>query len=240
MRHLLTTLVLSRAWASDVVLTFDTTTPLRQNLSASYVSVNIDTASLGLGFDFSDPVLHALVRQLSPILLRVGGTASHGLLWTGQPGLPCGSCGALPPQRGQVCVSTDCLDQLGGFLNATGARLLLDLAPTRLEPANSSSAWNSSNSEALMAWAATRPYASRLAAWQVGNEQPTITTGTQLGLDFLRARDLARKHGLPAAIIGPSLPKKATPAPWLLEYFNTTCVETEERPGRGPCHETRP
>ena len=49
--------------------------------------------AIAKGFDFADPVLNNLVKQLAPVLLRIGGTASNGILWTNQPGMPCGCCG---------------------------------------------------------------------------------------------------------------------------------------------------
>ena len=83
---------------SPVVLDFDPSAALYE-VGPQYVSVNIDSASLAQGMDFSDAKLATLLRQLGSVQLRVGGTSSHGLVWTGAPGLPCGCCG---PKRSQI------------------------------------------------------------------------------------------------------------------------------------------
>jgi hypothetical protein len=195
--------------------------PLRTNLTPDFVSVNIDAASLAQGFDFSDPVLANLVAQLAPVKVRVGGTAAHGLVWTGAPGLPCGCCG--PPADGALYVSTDCFDALGAFVAAAGARLVFDFAPTRAAPGGAAAPWNSTDAQRLFAFAADKPYARALWGWQVGNENSdAITSGAQLGADFLAARALALARGLGGALVGPSLPKMAYPQAWLDDFVDAT------------------
>jgi heparanase 1 len=214
-------MVLAAAAAAAALLTVAwPPAPLRHNLSADFISINIDSASIAQGFDFSDPVLATLVKQLAPTKLRVGGTASHGLVWTGAPGA-CGCCG--PPARGALYLSTTCFDALGTFAAATGARLVFDFAPTRAAPGTPAAPWNASDAAALFAHAAAQPYAAALWGWQVGNEDSDdVTTGAQLGRDFLTVRALARAHGLGGALVGPSLPKQAYAPEWLADYANAT------------------
>ena len=171
------------------------------------------------GIDFSNPSLRNIVKALGPaVQLRIGGTASHGLVFTNRPSPPgcgrsvclsscCGSAargsGAPTPDGagrgvGAVFLSTTCVDSIGDFLVATGAELLFNLAPTRLDPSSNSthnpSAWNSSNSELLLAYIGRQSYARHFVALEVGHEQHTITTGRQLGEDLVREGALLKGH----------------------------------------------
>lgn len=167
--------------------------------------------------DFSNPSLRNLMRAMAPVKLRIGGTSSHGLVFTNAASPPgCGpavcasSCCGNKTSRDEVFLSTTCIDSIGDFLLATGAELLFNLAPTRLDPPSISnnSAWNSTNSELLLAHVGKQPYAHLVTGLEVGNEQPTITSATQLGMDLLLAQSLAAKHGLNVQTVGPSLPKR--------------------------------
>eukprot|EP00729_Bicosta_minor_P023300 gene23300-12467_t len=212
-------------------ITFDTAHPLRTNVSEKYLGVNIDAASMAAGMDFSNPSLRNLLKAMGPIKLRIGGTSSHGLVFTNAPSpSSCGpavcasSCCGAKTYRDEVFLSTTCIDSIGDFLLATGAELLFNLPPTRLEPPSMSnnSAWNSTNSEELLEHIGKQPYAHLVTGVEVGNEQPTITSGKQLGLDLLLAQALAKKHGLDVQTVGPSLPKRAPPPGWVDEYCDAT------------------
>lgn len=200
-------------FGGNVALFFDTNAALqRPDLTHEYLSVNIDSSSLAKGFDFADPVLGNLVRQLSPVLLRIGGTASNALVWTGaEGGLPCGSGNGTG-----VMLSAACFDTILSFLNYTGARLLFDFAPTR----SADGSWNTSSAVGLMTHVAARGAGALIGAWQLGNEDPGVTSGSQMGADFLTAKALASNLGLPDAIIGPSA--GGTPAAWMDAFCNAT------------------
>jgi len=203
------------ARAEAVAVSFDTAAPLaRAPLSREYISVNIDSSSLAKGFDFLDPVLTNLVARLAPVLLRIGGTASNGLGWSAAGALPCGS------ERGAFVVSAACFDTVLAYLTATGARLLFDFGAAR---AAGSAAWNSSAADALMAHVAARGAGALVGAWQIGNEDPGVASGAQLGADFLTLKRLAAAHGLPDAVIGPSA--GGTPAAWMADFCNATFGE---------------
>jgi len=195
-----------------VEVTFDAAKAQRTDLTSEYVSVNIDTASIAHGFDFSDPVLGNLVQQLAPVMLRIGGSAANGLQWSGQPGMPCGCCNS----HNNVVLSTDCFDTIYNFLNKTGSRLLMDFAATR----GTNGAWNPADANGLMSYVAKKGYGGVIGAWQIGNENPDITNGNQMGIDFLALQALAKSYGLPDAIIGPS--SIGTPMDWFLGFWKAT------------------
>ena len=197
-----------------VNLTFDAITPLRTDLRDDYVSANIDTASVGKGLDFSDVNLNNLVRQLGPILLRLGGTASNSLVITGSAGsLPCGS-----GKGAGLKVADTCIDQIASFLNYTGAKLLFDFQATRA-PDGSLEVSNASHFMTYIAAKGYGPIFSGFAS-QIGNENPGITNGTQMGTDFLTLQSIAQAAGISDTIIGPSA--GGTPAEWEDAYMNAT------------------
>jgi len=70
---LLSTLTVSTVY-SQTAVSFDSSTPLHTT-NSKYVCFNIDTGSIYNGFDFREPVLINLVKQLSPTVVRIGGTA---------------------------------------------------------------------------------------------------------------------------------------------------------------------
>ena len=196
-------------------ITFNTKLPIAL-VRDDYLGMNIDTASVAAGMDFSNPSLRNLVKPLAPLQIRIGGTSSHGLVFTDAPSLlDCGTsvcaseCSGNSTFRSEVLLSTTCIDSIGDFLLATGAELLFDLAPTRLDPSSNRSAWNSTNSELLLAHLGRASYASKITGIEVGNEQPTLTTATQLGKDLILAQSLARRYGLVSRAVGPSNLKRA-------------------------------
>jgi nucleoside-diphosphate kinase len=114
------------------------------------------------------------VARLAPVLLRIGGTASNGIEWSDGGVLPCGS------GRGVTAVSAACFDTVLDFLNATGARLLFDFGGAR---ATGSAAWNTSSADALMAHVAARGAGALIGGCQIGNEDPGLAPGAQLGAE---------------------------------------------------------
>lgn len=68
-------------------LSFISSQPLF-SFDSSFLSVNIDTASLDANIDLNDPVLINLIKQLGDVWLRVGGTSSNDLIY--EPNGPAG------------------------------------------------------------------------------------------------------------------------------------------------------
>jgi len=94
--------------------------------------------------------------------------------------------------------------------------MLLDFSAVR----GSNGAWNTTDAVGLMSYAAKKGYADRMGAWQIGNENPGITNGNQMGIDFLTLQNLAKSYSLPDTIIGPS--SIGTPLDWFQAYWKAT------------------
>jgi len=63
-------------------------------------------------------------------------------------------------------------------------------------------------------------YGDAMGAWQMGNENPGITNGAQMGKDFITLQNLAKSYGLPDTIIGPSA--GGTPLSWFEGFWQET------------------
>jgi hypothetical protein len=202
---LLLPLLLPRASAQRIgpavlnVTLGNTTTPLYGPHDPMWLSVNLDTASLYKRIDLRDPVLIKLTKQLSPNLLRVGGTAATTMRWSGNT-TPC-----------QYLCLRQWLDVLY-FINATDSTLLFTFNPwTRNNSYTDGSfaaPWTPGEAEPLIREAVRAGYGPmlRTARWQIGNEIGTsnYSDGYQLGLDFLTLKAMVRKYGVGDLIIGPS------------------------------------
>lgn len=112
------------AQTGTVLLDVNVTTPAVSGLLPTFLSVNIDTASIAEGVDFADPVLANLLLHVSPALLRIGGSAANGLRFTDSPGMPCG----YAPGRPGVELSTSCWDSINHLLSYANAIMLFDFS----------------------------------------------------------------------------------------------------------------
>ena len=183
---------------ATAILTVDFTFP-RTAVVDTYLSFNIDTGSLYNAFDFSDPMLSQLVANLvraAPSQIRFGGGAANDVTYTGADGAS-GNCSQGGVTR--ICVDDSLWAAVNSFANRTGARLVWDLS---INPRTDGGAWNSSNSEALIARTVAAGYT--IEAWQLGNEeggwcshwgwrvQQTVGAGSNVCVAF--AEDMI-KHG---------------------------------------------
>ena len=125
MLRLLTTLLWTyNAVSTNVLLSVNSTKAVITGLTSTFLSVNIDTASIAAGFDFGDPILANLLLQIAPVLLRIGGSAANGLRFTGSRGMPCGYAPGLPG----VELSTDCWNSINNLLAVSNTTLLFDFS----------------------------------------------------------------------------------------------------------------
>lgn len=211
-----------------VSLTFDPAAPTGLfTVWPTYLSLNIDTASLTNSMDFSDAALIALAQQVvssggpgAALQLRIGGGTADAACYTGPAG-PAGNCTFSPTCT--TCINDAYLDQIAGFQRATGVALVWDFNAIDRTPDN---AWDPSNARAMLARITSQGI--QLTGVQLGNEpelwvRRNITVnGTQLGLDVLALSALlAAAYPPPAAvpmILGPSACCDKTPG-FLSDYL---------------------
>jgi hypothetical protein len=146
-------------------------------LPVEYVSFNIDSSSLGYDFDFKDVRLRNLVKQVTApgAWLRIGGTASVGIAFTG----PNGRRNGCP---GHICINDQLWDEIADFVSYTGVRLLFDFSGNWY---NSAGNWDPTlNVTSQLAYTSQKGYGKNWA-WQMGNEGTNGHTGTQWGEFFI-------------------------------------------------------
>jgi len=161
----------------DVTLSFNGEKGLLSApLPVEYGSFNIDSSSLGHFFDFKDIRLRNLVKQISVpgAWLRIGGTASVGIAFTGANGRR-NNC------PGHICINTEYWDEIADFVAYTGVRLLFDFSGHWF---NASNDWDPTlNVTSQLAYTQAKGYGKNWA-WQMGNEGTNGHTGTQWGEYF--------------------------------------------------------
>jgi hypothetical protein len=185
--------------AQSITIAFEANTPLRKKpLPPEYVSFNIDSASLGYNFDFKDRRLTNLVKQISHpgAILRLGGTASTGVVWTGVGG-------RRSPCPGSICINAEYWDEIHAFLRATGVKLLFDFSGSKWF--NASGDWDPNlNATQQMNYTNEKGYTTGFA-WQLGNEGTSGRTATQWGQNFVNLKHaMARFPKIGQMLIGPS------------------------------------
>lgn len=202
----------------SVYVLVNTTAEASQVVLPHYLSFNVDSGSLYNLFDWRDPVLIQLVRNLAaaaPTQVRVGGGAADTVWFTG-PGGAAGNC-SVPDVDPTIntCVDAGTLASLCAFGTATGAGIVWDLNVALRRPAGG---WNSSNAAALFDWLVSAPEAAGcpVVGWQLGNEvedfykrRPVLNiSGSALAADYTVLAELLASPPyagrLPtAAIFGP-------------------------------------
>jgi len=182
----------------DVTLSFNGKEGLLSApLPIEYASFNIDSSSLGYLFDFQDVRLRNLVKQISPpgAWLRIGGTASVGVAFTGVGGRR-NSC------PGHICINAEYWDEIADFVAYTGVRLLFDFSGRWF---NSAGDWDPTiNVTSQLSYTQSKGYGKDWA-WQMGNEGTSGHTGTQWGQYFNSLKKaLAQYPGIGQTLNGAS------------------------------------
>lgn len=125
------------AAAQTLTISFVQSTPLKAVDSFSYLNYNIDTGSIYNGFDWLDPKLIAISRQLGPAILRIGGTANDYSVYIPDSTNPQGG----PARTGSVTIISDAiLDNIVYFMQETNLTLLWDF--NGLTFRNGAGPWN--------------------------------------------------------------------------------------------------
>jgi len=120
--------------------------------------------------------LRNLVKQISTpgAWLRLGGTASVGIAFTGVNGRRNGC-------PGHICINDQYWDEIADFVSYTGSRLLFDFSGNWFNAARD---WDPSlNVTSQLAYTSEKGYGKNWA-WQMGNEGTNGHTGTQWGTYF--------------------------------------------------------
>jgi len=136
-------------------LTFTTSNTLH-TFDSTFVSVNIDTASLDAHMDLTDPTLINIIKQLGSVWLRIGGTSQNTLVYS--PNGPAGD------EHGDCHINDAYWADVSKLQAATGAKFLFGLnrqvKNNKYDP--------TINATAL--WKTTAAGRYKIDAWSVGNE----------------------------------------------------------------------
>lgn len=238
-----------RAPAPLVTIVVNGTTPVAHVVSAAYLGVNIDTASLYHDVDLTNTKLAALVRQLGPTALRIGGTAADAAFY-----VPDATSAQDGPAR--IVISDVTWANVLAFGIAAGVtELLWDLNALAWRD-NATHAWDPApNATALLARTAAAARAPPMS-WSVGNEpnldgKAAVGPGT-LAADAGTLAAALAAAGLPVRVYGPSYAEfpsapiesyfKATKGKGVLTGFTAhTCVPTRGSAAlAAPCAPSRP
>lgn len=178
-------------------------------VAPTYLSTNVDSASLANNVSFTDPVFIALTRALvraAPTQLRIGGGAADSAAFTGAGG-PRGLCSGFLPHV-DVCVDAVYWDELAAFVEATGVELVWDLNAKLRRPTGE---WDSTNAAELLQHIASRG-GTGPSRFQLGNEPedwykatpPLNISGAALARDYAALRSLlAATPGVAQVVNGP-------------------------------------
>lgn len=173
----------------SVTLNFST---VANSVDARYVSANFDwhlndeeppawiNASVA-ALNLSDANLRFLAQQLSPAILRVGGSEEDDLYYE-LPGAPC-----PPPPVGNFCVTMQLWEQLADFAAATGMDIAFGLN-AMTGRTNTSTPMNMTTLEAWFAYISQLPHAPY--AFEFGNELEHAVDAGVYSADVLRVRAL--------------------------------------------------
>lgn len=199
-------------------------------IEAGWPGVNIDTASIHNGIDFTDPYLRTIASQLyeaapgAPVMLRIGGTASDHSIF-----LP-GAGPAYPTHGGGTVLTDGTLKSIDDFATAVGARVLFGIPYIT----DARGVWDASNATAIWASVTSQKLHS-FFAWSLGNEiiGGTGFNDTQYGLDYLRfrAETTAQAPDWAQAIFGPS--PAGFPGPDVIGPFMATTAAALAQDGGG-------
>jgi hypothetical protein len=180
------------AASQNLQISFNAQTPLKSGLEPSYLSVTIDTASIYSYFDFTNPILINLVKQMGPTVVRIGGTASDNSIYTGAGG----AHGQGP--NGAVAIDNAYWDEINYFQQQTGAEILWDLC----RQTNSKGAYDPSiNATALFAYTESKGY--NVYGWEVGNELTNVSP-SQYAADLQALQTALKGYKVGQIISSPS------------------------------------
>jgi hypothetical protein len=215
------------ARADDIVATVTVDpTRVQATVDERYLSFAIDTAVLvggawwdgssstsgGRGtvnatpIDFSDAKLRLLARELSPAILRVGGTEADLCYYSMDPLHPVAS----PPSGFESVLTAARWDELAGFSHDLGLDLMFTLNAGK-GTRDASGRWQPDQARSLLEHAQAQ--GQDVAVWELGNEVNAYwltqglfdaVSGERYARDYELARGLVRSLFPTSQVAGPS------------------------------------
>ena len=152
---------------------------------ASFMRRRVDGHPL---FNISDPRLHALLRELAPSILRIGGTAGDHWQFGGAPIVP-------NPAPAQFTVPPDIWDEVvTAFARRSNMQIVVGLSSFTRDKSNR---WNSTNAQGLAEYNLRR-FGGRVVGYELGNE-PGLHLHPPYGKNGVNASD--RAQALPLLLL---------------------------------------
>lgn len=184
---------------TTVELSIGLKTPVKSNVSSTWLSANFDAASLFHALDFTDPYLRTIVKQLGATHLRIGGTAQNSLYYI--PHGPFANDG-----HGATVINDVYWKQLSDFQVATGVEIQFGLMrQTTTGNTNTGIFDPTINTTAL--FNATQAAGYNITGWSLGNE--LVGTGfnmSQYAVDYASLRSVLTGHPIVGQTLsGPSV-----------------------------------
>ena len=155
-------------------------------VATPFLAYNIDTGSIYNGFDFTEPKLIALIAQLGPTILRIGGTAADYAYYVPDATTP--TDGAT-----HTIINNRVLDDIVALATKANVQVLFDF--NSLEFRDHKGQWDpAGNATATLQYLESK-YAGQIDfAWSTGNE-PDLWPGTHYSGEELAAGARAGRAG---------------------------------------------
>ena len=185
------------AAASRVTLAVNTSLPLH-TLDPTFLSFNIDTASLYTSIDLTSGKLINLVGRLAPAVIRVGGTAADSAFYTAA------SASRGGDGKGHTLINNAAWEEVLSFIAATNTTLLWNLNGAAFRTPRGS--WDPArNATAFLEYTQSAGHTG--ISWSIGNEpevwSPPVN-GSQLGADALTLSAQLRGYTVGSRVAGAS------------------------------------
>ena len=189
-------------------------------------------ASLGWTLDLQDARLKAYAKALAPANLRVGGSSADAAQYAGFGGGGRAACDAQT-LADKFCLTPARFEELVGFCDDAGLRLVFDLNIMAGRTAGAPGRWDGADALALIRHAAAR-YPAFNHGFELGNEKEFVVAAADAAAAFLAVRaaidaawpaPLAPGKGRPI-LVGPSL----NPRPDYLAAFLDALDSQQQRP----------
>lgn len=191
------------AAAAQISVAYDSAYAKHVIVDPRFLCYNIDIGSMYNGFDFLNAKLQALVRQLGPTVVRIGGTADDYSSYLPDSTNP---AGPPAPTGSYTYISNKMWDDVLTFAQSTSAVILWDLNAAEFRTA--SGAWDPTrNATAFLEYTQGVLPPGVEVWWSIGNE-PELwhikVDATQLAADALTLKKTLGGYTAGRTVYGPS------------------------------------